>query len=380
MPDAYVRGGTATTIRDYIKGAENLTSRRRLEVALPKKFGRFKYNCGGDGFSWQAEFQQAVAQDNDGTQSVTPTSVDRYRQAFLDYQGGLDHDRITKREMLKNAKPSDAQIVDVLGGMTDKLLRDLEDHFCSSFYNDGGATTTRPSGTRTWAAYTQTFQNAATTPTARTANAADPLAYPSDTYAGLSTIVANIAGSWTSGDYRTGTGTSSYDFWSPIIIRGLSTYFSSTGTWPANCVEAIKLGTMLNLRQKPADGGALDCYLMDATNMWFPLSNRLDAKERVVVSEAWNMPHYGMDQNQGVIMIDGVKCTWSYDVPTSEAYGINWKSVQFRSMQPTLFQLDKKSPEWISRERSLICIADYLGQWKFRSPRDFTHIDIDYSN
>ena len=371
--DPYVRAGT--TIRDYIRGAENLTARRRLEVALLKKYGRIKYNCGGDGFQWQAEFQQGTVQDNNGAQSVTPSPVDRYRTAFLTYEGAVNHDRITKREKLMNEQSS-SRLVDQFKDTGKKLLRELEEHFCQSMYTDGPANPGKLSGLQSFTGYTQTLQANATTPTARTANAADPLGVPSDTYATISCALGGVAGSWTGGDYVTGQGTSSYDFWAPIIIRMQSTYFGGS-TLAANIVEALKLGVMLNLRQKPQDGGCVDTVLT-SNNVWFTLSNRQDAKERVTVSEAWKMPHYGMDQDQGVIIIDGTRVTWTYDCPASRGFGVNWQSVQFRSMQDSLFQLDPKSPEWFSRERSFGWIADYLGQWKFRSPRDFVYYDNNY--
>lgn len=367
-----IRAGA--TIRNYMKGAEDALSRRRIVPAMLRKKGNLLKNQGGDNFSWQVEFRQATAAVNNGAQAIAPTPVDRWRQPTLAYEGLAVSDRISKREYLAN-KENKSQLINIFSKIGKCIVRDIGDTFAEQFYVDGPANSGQFSGLQSFTAYTQTLQIDASTPTGRTANAADPLGNPDDSYAGFATDLGGVAGTW-SGDYSKGTGSPEFDFWSPIIIRTQSTEFGGS-SWQNNCIEALHFGIMLNLRQRPKGGGILGTVLLD-NSMWFEAIVRLDAKERVLVSESLGLKDYGQDQDQGVFMVDGVPVTWEYGVPTARGFGINWDSVEFRSCQSDIAVLDMDSPKWVDTERSWHWIADILGQFKFTTPRNFVYFDNNY--
>lgn len=366
-----IRG--SATIRDYIKGAEEEISRRRLIPMLLKQKGLIVRNCGGDGFQWQFEFRQAVAESNNGAQSITPAPVDRYRDCYLTWKGLAIHDKMSWREYQLN-KNNKSQLIPIFSKLGKQLVRDMGDSFHETFYGDGTGTESYD-GFGSFVAYTQTLQEGASTPTARSANAADRLGAPDDSYATKDTDFAALGGSWT-GDYYGGTGTPDYDAFSPIIVRTQSTGFGGT-SWQTNAVEAVRFGNMMCLMRKPQGDGNMDTAMFPQ-NMWFQLANRLDAKERVTVKEAFGSNAYGQDPARGVLIIDGVKVTWEYGVPTNRGYGLNFGSMEYRSCIDGLSELDPDAPKWVGTESGWHWIARMLGNFKFVSPRDFVLWDNNY--
>lgn len=367
-----IRG--AATIRNYAKGADEKIARRRLVPAMLKAKGRIPKRQGGDGFSWQWEFRQATANANNGAQSITPAPVDRYRQSTLTYKGYEVNDKLSWREKILN-RDNKSKLIDVMANLGEKLIRDMGDAFHTTFYADGTGTSAMD-GMGGFLAYTQTIQEGASTPTARTANAADRLGYPNDTYAGHSTVLGNLGGTW-SGDYcGGGTGSSDFDAYTPTLVRCQSTAFGGS-TWQANAVEAVRYGAMQCLLKQAQGDGMLDTAIFPS-NMWYLLANRLDAKERVTVRDAFGLPHYGQDSEKGVIVIDGLRCTYEYGVPVNRGYGINWGSVEYRCCLDSLIELDDDSPKWVGTESGYHWIARMLGNYAFTSPRDFVYWDNNY--
>lgn len=367
-------------IPNFIKGAVDTLSTRRIMWGTLKAEDRIVYDEGGDGFHWQFEKRRASTETNDGTQTVTPTIVDRFGKANLDFPGFVIHDRMTKRERLK-LKPTKSQLINYWAGVEKRLVRDIDQQTNSQFYIDGVANPGNLHGFRTFTAYTQTITQGTAGATARTANVLDPVAYPDDSYAGNDTDLGAQGGSApTVTNWPFELGTEEYYSWTPVIIRALSSYFGAT-TWAANCQKAIRLGLMFN-KQVCAYGadGYADWVIMNMS-MMYDLANLMDGKERVLVSNVMRNPYYGWQEKQEAINIDGAYCTWEVDTPTNQAFGLNFRHVTLRSMQPApLFHMDPDSPKWNGETRSWTWIADFLAQFQFDSPRNFFLVDANYSN
>jgi hypothetical protein len=245
-------------------------------------------------------------------------------------------------------------------------MDDIEDQFADEWYIDGNASgnAKRIHGLESWFAATQTIDISAGT--ARTANAADRVGYPSDTYAGLSTILGNYGGSWT-GSWPTGTGDAHYDFWSPVIINYTSSDFSGTAdTWAAQGDEAIRY-MIIKCQKNKSRKGQLDLVMIDST-MYEGFLNLIESKERFISRPGRNEGSLAKLGFTDTVNWDGVDVTWEYGVPPSVGYGANLDGMELRSLQPTLFV--PEGPDFDIASQSWRFSIDFYGNMQ-ANPRNF---------
>jgi hypothetical protein len=132
--------------------------------------------------------------------------------------------------------------------------------------------------------------------TERTApGAADRIAEPSVTYAGLSTALANQGGTWTANlttspnatlanDWPDGTGDSEYDYFAPKLINWSSTGWGTGATdLRDNCWRVIGQAITWLTIQGGDDGMPEICVL--ASNLFQSYKNHEEAIRRI------NIPH-----------------------------------------------------------------------------------------
>jgi len=355
-----------STIADHLRGFEDLVMRKRILLRRLKSAGNIKYNVSGDGFTWRPKKAQANITVNNGAQPITFQPINRLDTATLDYEGYVITDAMTKRERLKNrGQPA---IVKIWSQLTEMMMGDLEDRFSEELYIDSSAAgnSGRISGFETMFAATQTITQTTTTSTvARTANAADMFAYPSDTYAGISTILGNEGGAWPY-NWPEGKGDAEFDYFSPIIVNYTSTGFDGTGdSWGENCVLATR-AMLLYTNRNIASSGTVDLVLMD-TKMLRLFKDKKDATERVVVNQGSKDREFGIEGDS--FYQDGAEIAHEFGIPPLVAYGINIEKCQLLSMQDKLFEVE--GPEYDMPSRSWRVCVDFLGQLKFYSPRHF---------
>lgn len=358
-----------TTIRDYIRTVENAIMRKRVVLALLRKRGLIVRNCGGDGFSWIVKYRRAPMQTNDGEQPLDFSRQLRHENAHLDYAGYAVTDQFTLMEKLKNK--TNAAIVSFVNNTAKELMDDIEDQFAEELYVDvdGTGNSERWSGLDTMFASTQTIELA--TGAARTANAADPVGYPNDTYAGLSTVLANKGGTWGSGDINStwpyGVGASeqaAYDYFSPVIVNYTSTAFGGA-TWVLNSVKATRFGIdAINSRNK-SKFGKCDVVLLDrGLNRQY--RDALDSKERKMITSSNEMTALGFG---GEIEQDGAVIMSEYGVPASKGYGLTVNAMELRTMQDRIFV--PRGPDESFDNQTWRSVVNVFGQWRFHSPRHY---------
>lgn len=363
----------ATTIRDYIREEENDIMRNRPVLAMLKNRGLVVRNVGGDGFSWEARYRRAPMQTNDGEQPIDFARQNRWDNAHLDYAGYLVADQVTKRERLKNK--TNAALIKYFGRMASLLMEDIEDQFAEELYVDidGTGNSERFTGLESMFGATQTIQ--LSDGTARTANAGDPVAYPNDTYAGLSTVLGTKGGSWSSGNINStwpfGVGAaeaSAYDFWSPVIVNYTSSAFDgSSTTWKANAVKAVRfMLDAINTRNK-SKFGKCDLVLIDR-GLYREYKDTLDSKERIQVTATSELKSLGFE-GQDMIQQDGATIMSEYGVPSAVGYGLTVNAMQLRSMQSQLFV--PTGPDFSMDHQAWRFMVDIHGQWRFHSPRHY---------
>lgn len=362
---------TATTIADYAKGYEDKLLAKRILLAAMKKKGNISYNRGGDTFTWQVPYRLAALTVNDGETPITPARQDRFKRATLDYIGYTLADMMTKREKLKNK--GTAALIDYYSEMSQMLMSDAGQRFSEELYVDSSATgnSGRLTGVESMMALNGTVT--ITSGAQRSANAADIVGYPNDTYAGLSTALGNYAGSWgtttaqtgVSSTWPAGGGELSYDFYSPIVVNYTSTSFSpSTHDWANQCVEATRY-LITHMNRYVQDRGSMKAILMDR-DLYRQYLNKLDSKERINTSSELGLRSLGFEDT---FSQDGVDITWEYGMPASVAYAYNIDNMELRSMQDVIFET--VGPKYNELQQAYYVIVDFYGQLKFHSPRFF---------
>ena len=334
MADEWV-GIINTTRHKYLKGASDLTIRRRLLLAMLKKRGRIEYSASGDELAWQVEFSEPPVSSHGDGGVVDFSNHDAYRQLRIDWRGYIATDTMTRKQERMNR--GEEALVKVFQNKQNKLMKSLRNNFCGEMYKDGGA-----AGRENNIHGLETFMGAGTVA------AGDILAAPSDTYgeSALSTVPAALGGSWSSDlttspnaslgtDWPDGQGDSEYDFLSPKLVNWSSTGWGTAATtWEANCWRAIsQMITWLSI------GGGDDgvpTLVPLASNLFQGYKNAQEIRTRI------NIPHkesqdlgFGMTLNQ-----DGCALYPDFDCPVDTGYGLNLSTITIYSLFPELFWME----------------------------------------
>ena len=334
MADEWV-GTIHTTRHKYMKGASDLTIRKRLLLAMLKKRGRIEYNCSGDELRWQLEFSQpAVSAFGDGG-VVDFSNHDAYRQIGVDWRGYIVTDTMSVKQRLMNS--GDEALVKVFQNKQNNLMKSLQNTFAGEMYRDGSAT-----GRENNIHGLETFLGAGT------CTAADRVAAPIDTYGvtSISTVPGTYGGSWSANlatknnasmatDWPDGQGESEYDFISPKLINWSSTAWGTgSTTWEANAWRVISQTiTWLTLT---GDADGMPTLIPLAGNLFQGYKNAQEVKTRI------NVPHKeSQDLGFGnVLNQDGVGIYPDFDCPVNTGYALNLSTIKICSLTPELFWME----------------------------------------
>ena len=350
-----------TTIRQYVKGETPNVLRNRKLTALLKQRGRIKYNCSGEQLDWKVRYKRAPLTGFADSDTLTFSRRNRWKTAVLPWRGYATTDSMTKKEKLMNK--SVEAIVKIYDGIARMLMEDIEDQFGDEMYIDGNtaANVKRLHGIESCLGGTQTLT--ATTGAYRTANLADKTLGPSDTYAGLSTILANYGGTWT-GVWPAGSGDAHYDFWSPTAVNYPSSAFSATATWAANAVAAIRF-MIAKTQKNNSKKGQLDLILLES-DLFEGLKNILDDKERFVSTPGRQEGSLAKLGFTDMVNFDGVEITTEYGIPATTGYGFNVDQMELCSLQNQLFV--PEGPDFDIASQSWRFSIDFYGNLKM-NPR-----------
>lgn len=324
-----------TTRHKYLKGASDLTLRKRLLLAMLKKRGRIEYNASGDKCSWQVEFSQPTISAYGDSGLIDFSNHDAYRQLNVDWRGYVGTDTMSKKQNAMNS--GDEALVNVFQKKQNNLMKSISDNFCRELYLDGSA-----------AGRENNIHGLATFLGQGTVTSADLVAAPSDTYGeeGLSTVPAAISGTWTNGlatspnaslgtDWPNGNGTSDYDFLSPKLINWSSTNWGTGATtWEANAWRVISQTITWMTTTGGTDG--MPTLIPMASNLFQGYKNAQEVKTRI------NVPHkesadlgFGMVLNE-----DGVGLYPDFDCTVDTAYSLNLSTITLSSLFPELFWME----------------------------------------
>lgn len=353
-----------TTITNYLRDEQVETMRKFRVFAALEGSGNVLTNQSGRGFSWEIRYRNQPVSGNNGETPRTFARQNLWKSARLDYRGYQVSDMILRREMLENR--GQQALINVAGKMASRLQESMEQHLAKEVYTDGDkvGNELRFQGLDTMFTYDGTINVG--TGAKRPANALDPFCYPKDSYAGLSTELGAEAGSLlTTGSWPTAACDPEYDYYSPVIVNYTSSFFKGlTPVWQLQCVEAVREG-IHQTKRNDSKASAIDLVMLDR-RMFIDYMNRLDHKERVIVTKQNGLKSYGFTD---VFEQDGCEISTEYAVPAGCGYGLSISNMYLHCMEAQL--VTAEGPYYSETNQAYRYIASVLANLRFVSPRHF---------
>jgi hypothetical protein len=354
-----------TTLVAHLKEEEQTTFRKFKVFAALEGSGNVSMNNGGRGMDWQVRYRNIPVSGNDGQNPRVFARHALWQRAYLPYRGYVSTDSITKREMLENRGAQ--QLIDVAGKMASRLQESMQEHLASEVYVDGNApgNEMRFHGLESLFAVDGTIN--VNDGTKRVGgDAADPFFWPADEYAGLSTELGAVAGSTrANGSWPYVAADPEYDYYSPLVCNYASTYFGgATATWKDQCLEAVREAIHYAKRNDTRES-QIDMILLDR-KLYIDLLNRLDSRERAIVTKTNGLRSYGFGD---VVEIDGIEASTEYAVPAGTGYGLSIGNMELKCMEGQL--MTAEGPFYNEELQSYRYSVSTLANIKMKSPRNF---------
>lgn len=352
-----------TTMAKHFRTVEEAMMRDFKILALLQSGGRVMKNLSGRGFDWNVQYRLHDLEGNTGETQRNFIRKNLWKKAYLDYRGYQATDAIYYRETREN-RGAEA-LIKVFEGMVGRLEKSMQQGLAREFWIDGNASGNEQSwhGIESFFGANGTINSS--TGAQRSANAADFVAYPSDTYAGLSTILGNYDGENESGQvWPNGVADPEYDFWSPIHVNAKCTGFTpSTHTWVNQGHEVMRFAIIHSQRNQVANEIT---HIFLARDWYYELLNLLDDKERIVITPELSLRQLGF---RNVVGFDGLEVTWEASIAASRGYGINMKNVSLCCLDEQMLRTE--GPEYDIKTQSWGAVVSTLSNLKFESPRNF---------
>ena len=357
----------ATTIVNHLREEEIASLRKYKLFAALEGSGQIRTNMSGRGFDWELQYRNHTPSGNNGETPRTFARQNLWKRAELEFRGAQASDAIYKKEMLENR--SAQALVNVAGKMASRLLTSMEQYLAKEWIVDGYAAGNelRFHGIESFMGTNGTVN--VTSGAQRSKADADPFYYPSDTYAGLSTVLGAYGGSQTTGVWPNGAADPEFDFFSPVIVNATSTYFNASpnNTWSNNCVKAVR-EAIHQTRRNDSKEDQVDMLLLDRRS-YIDFLNTLDSKERVIVSRTNGLRSYGFTD---VFELDGIEISSEGSVPANTGYGLSVGNIELLCMEGQL--LNSEGPFYDEITQQYRYVVSTLGNLKFKSPRNFFKI------
>lgn len=360
-----------TTLVTHLKEEEQTTFRKFKVFAALEANGKVAMNQGGRGFDWQVRYKNQPVTSNNGESPRVFSRHNLWQKAALPYRGYTVTDQVTKREMLENRGAQ--ALIDVAGKMASRLQESMQEHLSKEIYIDGNkaGNENRWHGLESIFGVSETGGNKDTVNVAdgtkrAGGNAADPFFWPSDEYAGLRTDLGYVAGSQLEpGSWPNVPVDPEYDYYSPIVCAYNSTYFGgATATWKDQCIEAIR-EAVNHAKRNDTRENQIDMILLDR-KLYIQFLNRLDSRERAIVSRSNGLRSYGFGD---VVEIDGIEVSTEYAVPPGVGYGLSIGNMEMKCMESQL--MVPEGPYYNEELQSHRYAVSVLANIKMKSPRNF---------
>lgn len=350
-----------TTIAEIVKDALDQVTRKRRLMAMMKERGLITGGHGGD--EWKGTFRikrqamQAIAD----LPSISYSRPDRFRNWNLPWRGYAIPEQVTVKEEWMNTGA--AAIVKYVANTAKQLMADAKDQLPEQLYIDGNATGNEDK----W----HGLQSCTGT---SGANASAPIGTNNDTYAGISTVLANYGGTW-SGSWPDGSGDPEYDAVTPLVVDYTSGVAAASGgwtattkTWPNTCVEALRYGIIHGQRNDTE----FDLGLM-TRRLWREFAAHQEVKERINTNRS-STNSLSTKLGFNAFNFDGVDLAWEYGCPETQAYLLKFDAdcMELAHLGPEMLnamEVDFR-PENLAKR---FTIVNYGNMWV--NPRDLVLLD-----
>ena len=356
----------ATTLANHIREVEESMLRNYQMGALLEAGGRVNYNNSGEGFDWPVQYRLHKVEGNTGETQRNFARRNLWKTASLEFRGYQTTDSMYYREFRSNKGPEG--VVKVFDNFVERLETSLTQGLGGEYYVDGSASGNEQSWHGMESMFVLNGTVNSTSGAQRTANAADIVGYPNDTYSGLSTVLGNYGGENESGQYwPDGIADAEYDFWSPLVVNYTTTHAdlpSSTNTWAGQGDEAMRYA-IINAQRNTSKNGQITNILL-ARDLYMGLLNIIDTKERIQISSEQSLRALGF---KNVLNFDGIEVSWEAAIASGVGYGINYDNMELKSMDESL--LRSEGPEYDIHSQSFNAVVSTLSNLKFSSPRNF---------
>ena len=356
----------ATTLANHIREVEESMLRNYQMGALLEAGGRVNYNNSGEGFDWPVQYRLHKVEGNTGETQRNFARRNLWKTASLEFRGYQTTDSMYYREFRSNKGPEG--VVKVFDNFVERLETSLTQGLGGEYYADGSASGNEQSWHGLESMFVLNGTVTATSGAQRTANAADIVGYPNDTYAALSTVLGNYGGENESSQYwPDGIADAEFDFWSPLVVNYTTTHAdlpSSTNTWAGQGDEAMRYA-IINAQRNTSKNGQITNILL-SRDLYMGLLNIIDTKERIQISSEQSLRALGF---KNVLNFDGIEVSWEAAIASGVGYGINYDNIELKSMDESL--LRSEGPEYDIHSQSFNAVVSTLSNLKFSSPRNF---------
>ena len=317
----------ATAI-EYLKGVTDQTQRGRLVLAWMKQGGLVTTGAQGITTQKQIQIKQIQGQTYNPGQLHALTQANLYRKATFTNEVLYAADTLDAIDIAQNG--GNVQLIDVYKERMPQVAMAIKNNLGRSLYCDNTVSGNEKLFTGVGSICKQDTSVAVV--------AADRIAIPSPTYAGLSTVpgAGGFGGTWTSGlsvkpnaafgyDWPDGQGTSEFDAWTPKLFNEVSTSWGSTGaTWQENCLAILTLGAGW-IAQTAGEDKLPKIAITSATRVW-------QMKEKLRLASRYLLPHQASTDMgfPSAVQYEGLVVDQDFDCPANRTYLFNPSSMMLR--------------------------------------------------
>jgi len=339
MTTAMVNAVQAST---FLKGATDLTLRKRLLMGWLDKAGRINRNATGKDWNWKLRYKSAVAQSYQAFQNLNFANDNYWIPAVVTPVYWCETSGMDITERLENTGPS--MVVDAFGTRIRIMAESMEQYVASSLYMDAnGAGAGRPTGLAT------VVQGS----TSIACTTADRLRAPENaTYAGFNLALQSNGGTWSkdinptdagSGvvqrmcthlptDWPDGHGDASqaYDGTSPRLYNENSgrwadpTAAAAASSWRTNCIAMLSRANT-DLRQNSIESMMPNIHV-SAAQRHQDVKDKLReiARDLVEHAESTNLGYHD------TLSFEGAALTQDFECPADRTYSLCAESMDIQ--------------------------------------------------
>lgn len=357
-------GKVATLADRYKKGAEDLTIRSRLALKWLEKQGRIVLNCDAEYTYFAVQKAEPPVEGHAEAGVINFGRRNLWGQAKVPWRGYVATDMMYRQERME-AK-GDVVLVNRYARIMEHLAEATRNRLHKDLYIDGNA-----SGNENFIQGLNSFCGY----TSGSTVAADKIAFPNDSYFGLSTNLATD-GTWTSAlgtspnavvatDWPDGDGDAEYDYWTPKLINTVSSEFGAS-TWSENCETCLRQAVSWLSLINGTSGSELVCIM--AGNMMTDLKEKFAARNRQI------LPHktatdLGFPQ---VLEFEGLALHQEFGVGADTGFIWNMEKAELCSLAKSL--LFRDGPGWDIKEQAWLFLLGFYGNLRVKSPKYFAKL------